>query len=88
MLKAKKYKYVFDVFGTFNAVKLLRAISVVPSITDFAYSKESQVLEVKAVSDPEESIKLACEIAGARLRVKMKRPETKGDFIPAQTTST
>jgi hypothetical protein len=73
MLRTKKYRYLFDLLRDFDSTKFLRAISVVPSITNFVYSKDSQVLEVTAATDPGESIKMACEVAGARLRVQMKK---------------
>jgi hypothetical protein len=68
VLRLRTYKFILDKVTNSNLDTLSKALTVVPVITGFHYNEDSCVLAVEAASNPEDSIRLACDVAGARLR--------------------
>ena len=71
-MKVKTFKFVVDGVTQENLTRLKKALAVVPTITGLSFNGATSVLSVEAASNPEDSIRLACEVAGARLRTHVK----------------
>lgn len=76
MLRLKTYKYLIDGITQRTMVNLARALTVVPTIIGFKFNKATHVLIVEAASDPEDSVKLASEVVGAKFRTETRRTKT------------
>ena len=66
----RSFFYVVDRLTKQNAVTLKRALDAVPDIKNVTIWLAKGVVEVKATRDVEESIKLACSVAGTLFRTK------------------
>jgi hypothetical protein len=72
MLKKKTYRYVVDKVTTTSLANLRKALVVVTSITAVDFNGGSSILSVESVSNPQESVRLACTLAGVNLRGEVK----------------
>lgn len=71
MFGIKSYLYLIDSLTNSNAPTLKKAIETVPGIKKVLISPSKGLVEVQAKSDPEDSVKLACSVAGVKLRTQI-----------------
>ena len=72
MLKKKVYRYVVDKVNSTTLVNLRKALSVVPTITGVDFNGAASILSVEASSNPEASVRIACQVSDVHLRGEVK----------------
>ena len=71
MFKTNTYLYLIDSLNTTNAATLKKALETVPGIKSVAVSTIKGLVEIKAKHDVTDSLKIACSVAGVKLRTKV-----------------
>ncbi len=72
MFGNKSFIYLIDSLSDANAPKLKTALETVPGIKKVLVSPVKGLIEVYAKSDVTDSVKLACDVAGVKLRTQVK----------------
>ncbi len=73
MARVKTYRYIVDKLNTESSDRIKKALRQVDEIKSITVDPSAGVVELVAARDLETELKLACDIAGASFRVKMKR---------------
>ena len=71
MFGSKSYIYLIDSLSDANAPLLRTALETVPGVKKVLISPVKGLIEVQAKSDITESVKLACDVAGVKLRTQV-----------------
>lgn len=71
--KPKTYRYVIDGVTGANLGTLSIALKTVPSISGIAFALEQKILTVEAKGDPADFVRLACQVAKAGYREKVRK---------------
>ena len=71
MFGVNSYLYLIDSLTSANGNVLKKALETVPGIKSVAVSPVKGLIEVKAKSDVTESVKIACTVAGVKLRTRV-----------------
>ena len=71
MFGVNNYLYLIDSLNNTNAKVLKTALETVPGVKSVAVSPTRGLVEIKAKSDITESLKLACTVAGVKLRTRI-----------------
>jgi hypothetical protein len=71
------YIYLIDSLNKENGEILKKALKVVPDIKNVIVSPLKGLVEIKAKSDPTDSLKLACSVAKVKLRTKIDKSKIK-----------
>ena len=77
MLVTNTYYYLIDSLNSDNAKILKKALETVPNIKSVAVSPLKGLVEIKAKSDVTDSLKLACSVAGVKLRTKVDQSKIR-----------
>lgn len=72
-MKRRNYSYIIDGVSGPRLKLFYRALAQADQLTKADFRKDTRVLDVEAVWDPEPSIKLICQVVGASYRVNDKR---------------
>ncbi|MFW6207713.1 MAG: hypothetical protein ACOC2P_03345 [Spirochaetota bacterium] len=72
MARTKTYYYLIDKLNTSNAGTLKKALQTVDSIKSITIRPNEGLLELISTRNPEDSVKIACDIAGTQFRVRVK----------------
>jgi hypothetical protein len=70
---ARSYYYLIDLLDKEKAVIIKKSLSVVPGIEKILVSASQGMVEVRAKMDPEDQVRLACDVAKANYRTSVKR---------------
>ncbi len=73
MARVKTYRYIVDKLNNDSSERIKKALQHVNEIKSITVDPSSGMVELVATRDLETELKLACDIAGASFRVKMKR---------------
>jgi hypothetical protein len=73
MAKEKSFYYIIDGLNADNAELLKKALSPVHDISSVTVRTREGLLEVIAPRNVEQEVKVACEVAGTRFRVRAKK---------------
>ena len=73
MAKAKKHFYLVDNLDTTTGDTISRGLRSVSTITGVTIDSGQGVVEVVATTNPDAHVKMACDVAGAAIRMKMKK---------------
>ena len=68
----RSYKYILDEIKADNLPRLYKALAQASQLTKIDFNKESKILTVEAAWDPEESVRMACQVIEAKLRSRLK----------------
>ncbi len=71
-MKTRAYSYVIDSVDGRHLPQFYRALAEVTQLTSIDFNKDSKVLTVKAPWDPEDSIRLVCEVVGVDFRLRLR----------------
>lgn len=71
MFGSKSYIYLIDSLTTANAPILKTALETVPGVKKVLISPAKGLIEIQSKSDPIDSVKLACSVAGVKLRTQI-----------------
>ncbi len=71
MFGVNSYLYLIDSLNNTNAKVLKTALETVPGVKSVAVSPLKGLVEIKAKSDVTDSLKLACSVAGVKLRTRV-----------------
>ena len=71
MFGIKSYIYLIDSLNAENGARLRTALATVPGIKNILISPAKGLIEIKAKSDVTDSLKIACEVAGVKLRTQI-----------------
>ena len=72
MFGSKSYIYLIDSLSDANAPVLRTALETIPGVKKVLISPVKGLIEVQAKSDVTDSVKLACDVAGLKLRTQVK----------------
>ena len=72
MFGTKSYIYLIDSLSDANAPMLRTALETVPGVKKVLISPVKGLIEIQAKSDVIDSVKLACDVAGVKLRTQVK----------------
>ncbi len=73
MAKLKTHVYIVDKLTTESGEKIKKALRSIDEIKSITIRPEEGTVEILSVKDLETELKIACDIAGAVFRVKMKK---------------
>lgn len=73
MFGTNTYIYLIDSLDANNAKVLKTALETVPEIKSVLVSPLKGLVEVQAKFDVTDSVKIACSVAGVKLRTKVNR---------------
>ena len=73
MAKLKSHKFIIDNLSEERAEKIKKALQEISKIKSITINIGEGTVELLSAKDHEEDVKLACEIAGAVLRIKIKK---------------
>ena len=68
----RSYKYILDEIKADNLPRLYKALAQASQLTKINFNRESKILTVEAAWDPEESVRMACQVIEAKLRSPLK----------------
>lgn len=71
--KSKAFLYVIDGLVHEKVDKLRMALQSIETITNIKIDVRSGLVELGAKTNPEQQLKIACEIAGCKLRTEVKK---------------
>ncbi|MDX9801368.1 MAG: hypothetical protein RBT69_08545 [Spirochaetia bacterium] len=71
MFGVNSYLYLIDSLNSTNGKVLKTALETVPGVKSVAISPVKGLIEVKAKADVTESVKIACTVAGVKLRTRV-----------------
>jgi hypothetical protein len=77
MAREKQYGYLLDGLNPERAEIMKRALRSVPEIKSISINHSQGTVQLLAVKDPEQSVRVACEVAGCVYRLKLGR----GDLV-------
>ncbi len=72
MFGNKSHIYLIDSLSDANAPTLRTALETIPGVNKVLVSPVKGLIELYAKSDVTDSVKLACDVAGVKLRTKVK----------------
>ncbi len=72
MARTKTYYYLIDKLTSKNADAFKRALQTVDSIKSITIRPNEGMVELISTRNPEDSVKIACDIAGTQFRVRVK----------------
>ncbi len=72
MPRGKRYAYIVDGLTAEKGEVMEKGLRAIPDIYEVGVSPNRGVVEVRARKDVEDQIRIACDIAKARFRTKMK----------------
>ncbi len=73
MARVKNYRYIVDRLTPETGEKIKKALRQIDEIKSITISSAEGMVELAAEKDLETELKLACDIAGAVFRVKVKK---------------
>ncbi len=73
MARTKTYYYLIDNLTPEKGEVMKRAMQTNSSIESITLRPREGIVEVIATRDVEDSVKIACDIAGTHFRIKMKK---------------
>ncbi len=73
MAKLKTHTYIVDKLTDESGEKIKKALRSVDEIKSITIRPEEGIVEIISVKDLEADLKIACDIAGAVFRVKLKK---------------
>lgn len=73
MAKLKTYTYIIDRLTTESGEKIKKALRSIDEIKSISIRPEEGIVELLSLKDLETELKIACDIAGAVFRVKVKK---------------
>ncbi len=73
MAKGKEYGYLLDGLNPERAEIIKRALQAIPEIKSISIQPSQGTIRLIASRDPEQQVKLACEVAGCVYRLKLGR---------------
>ncbi len=73
MAKLKTHTYIVDKLTDESGEKIKKALRSVDEIKSITIRLEEGTVEILSVKDLEAELKIACDIAGAVFRVKLKK---------------
>ena len=71
-MRLRKYGFVIDNVRGSTLPRLYKALAEASQLTGMYFDDVSHVLRVEALGDPEKSIRIACESAGAAFRTRLR----------------
>ncbi len=71
MFGTKSYIYLIDSLNRDNGATLKTALETVPGVKKVLVSPAKGLVEIQAKADVTESLKLACSVAGVKLRTQI-----------------
>lgn len=72
MARTKTYYYLIDKLNNSNAATFKKALLTVDSIKSITIRPNESMVELISTRNPEDSVKIACDIAGTEFRVRVK----------------
>ena len=72
MFGVKSYIYLIDSLTDANAPMMRTALETIPGVKKVLISPVKGLIEIQAKSDVIDSVKLACDVAGVKLRTQVK----------------
>ncbi len=72
MAKEKTYYYLIDKLNAENAGTFKKALRTVDSIKSITIRPNERLVELVSTRNPEDSVKIACDISGTQFRVRVK----------------
>ena len=72
MARTKTYYYIIDKLNNSNAGTFKKALQTVDSIKSITIRPNESMVELISTRNPEDSVKIACDIAGTQFRVRVK----------------
>lgn len=73
LVVTRSFFYLIDGLNVERGQRLKKALEQIPEIGVVVVRPDHGVLEVQANRDPEERVRMACNLVGLAIRVKMKR---------------
>lgn len=73
MAKSKKYRYIVDNLDASKADVIAGGLRVVRYIEAVKISVSQGIVEVLAAQNPESNVEIACQVAGAAVRTRIKK---------------
>lgn len=73
MARAKRHYYLIDNLTAARAETITRGLKAITSVTGVHVNMTEKLLEVISARNPDEHVRVACNVAGAVLRTKVKR---------------
>lgn len=73
MPKEKTYYYLIDKLNASNTDTFKKALQTVDSIKSITIRPNEGMVELVSTRNPEDSVKIACDIAQTQFRVRIKR---------------
>lgn len=71
MAKGKEYGYLLDGLNSERAEIIKRALQSIPEIKSITIHPAQGTVKLIATRDPEQQMKLACDVAGCIFRLKL-----------------
>jgi PDZ domain-containing secreted protein len=72
MARTKTYYYLIDKLNNSNAGTFKKVLQTVDSIKSITIRPNESMVELISTRNPEDSVKIACDIAGTKFRVRVK----------------
>jgi 5-methylthioribose kinase len=73
MSLGKIYYYLVDGLTEEKADIIVKGLSVIPGVGEVTVSLTRSMIEAQALRDVEAQVRLACDVAGAKFRTRVKR---------------
>jgi uncharacterized alpha/beta hydrolase family protein len=75
MPRFNTFYYLVDRLDSENAPVIRKSLKIVPEVNAVEVSPQQGLIEVQAKRDIEPQVKMACEVAGALFRTRVKKKE-------------
>ena len=77
MAKAKRYFYLVDNLDATKADVISRGLKALTTVTGVSVNLGQGIVEVVATVNPDEHVKMACDVAGTVMRTKLKKRQMR-----------
>jgi len=71
--KTRTFTYLVDGLTPEKEAQMERGLDVVSGVSDVQVSASRSTVELKAKKDVEDKVRVACDVAGVRFRVRVKK---------------
>jgi len=71
--KTRIYTYLVDGLTPEKEVRMERGLDVISGVSDVQVSASRSTVELKSKKDVEDKVRVACDVAGVRFRVRVRK---------------